>query len=58
VVHPEEGLPVGVVSVLCHEDDIIPGIQGDCKVTAERMAQSKDRYKMETEMSCFSPAFS
>jgi hypothetical protein len=32
VVHPEEDLLFGVVSSVC------PGIQGDCKVTAKRMA--------------------
>jgi hypothetical protein len=25
---------------------VLSGIQGDCKVTAERVAPSKDRYKM------------
>jgi hypothetical protein len=61
VVQPEEGLLFGVVSVPCHEDvisSVFPGIQGDCKVTAKRMAYSKDRYKMKERGHVFPPAFS
>jgi hypothetical protein len=36
---------------------VLPGTQGDCKVTAERMAQRKERYKMEGGMPSFSLAF-
>jgi hypothetical protein len=64
---PARGLPrrfccsLGVVSFYCHEDaisSVFPEIQDDFRVTAERMAQGKDKYKMKAEMPCFSPAFS
>jgi hypothetical protein len=58
LVYPEEGLLLGAVSIPCHEDVIssaLPRIHGDCKVTAEIMAQSKCKMK---EMPGFSPAFS
>jgi hypothetical protein len=40
VVHPEEGLLFGIVSSLVMKllSSVFPGIQGDRKVTAERMA--------------------
>jgi hypothetical protein len=44
------------VSVPCHKDvisTVLSGIQGDCKVIVKRMAQSKDRYKMETDAKLF-----
>jgi hypothetical protein len=46
-----------MASVYCHKDVInfvLLGIQDDYKVTAKRMAYSKDRYKMETKMPSFS----
>jgi hypothetical protein len=54
--HPEEGYCWGeflslVMKILSF---VFPRIQGDCKVTAERMASSKDRYRMETGMPGFS----
>jgi hypothetical protein len=36
---------------------VLPGIQGDCKVTAERMTWSKDKHKIKAEMTNFSPFF-
>jgi hypothetical protein len=39
VVHPEEGLLLGLVSVPCHKDvirSVLSGIQADCKVIVER----------------------
>jgi hypothetical protein len=36
---------------------VLSGIQGDCKVTAERIAVDKDRYKIEAGMPSFSLAF-
>jgi hypothetical protein len=60
VVHPEEDLLLGVVLVPCLEDVIsyvFPGIQGDCKVAANRRAYGKDECKMKVEMPCFSPIF-
>jgi hypothetical protein len=36
---------------------VFPGIQGDYKVTAKRMAYSRDKYKMEVGMPSFSLAF-
>jgi hypothetical protein len=56
VVQPEEGLLLGVVSVPCHGDvisSVFPGIQGDCKVTAKKMAQRTDRYKMKERWHAF-----
>jgi hypothetical protein len=44
VVHLEEALPLGIVSVPCHKDiinSVLPGIQKHCKVTAKRMAYSR-----------------
>jgi hypothetical protein len=41
VVHPEEALLLGLVTVPCHEDvisSVLPGVQGDCNVPAEKMA--------------------
>jgi hypothetical protein len=44
----------------CHRQSIgpvLPGFQGNCRVTAEKTAQTKDRYKMKTavssSLSCF-----
>jgi hypothetical protein len=37
---------------------VFPGFPGDCKVTVQRTAQSKDRYKIEAGNPSFSPAFS
>jgi hypothetical protein len=42
---------LGIVLVPCHKDvvdqssPVLPRTQGGCKVTAERMAQRKDRIK-------------
>jgi hypothetical protein len=57
VIHPEEGLLLGVVSVPCPEDvisSVLPGLEGDCKENdlAQRQIQN------EGEVPCFSPAFS
>jgi hypothetical protein len=46
MVYPEEALLLGVVSVHCHEDitsSVLSRVQGDCKVTTKRMAESKDK---------------
>jgi hypothetical protein len=56
VVHPEEALLLRVVSAPSHEDVIsfvFSGIQDDCKVTVERMAYSKDRYKIKDRCHAF-----
>jgi hypothetical protein len=38
-----------VISVPCHGDvsSVFAEIQGDCKVTANRIVWGKDRYKMD-----------
>jgi hypothetical protein len=58
VVHPKEAVLLGTISVPCLvRYCFLLGIQSDSKMSAERMAYSKDRYKMEAGMPSFSPAF-
>jgi hypothetical protein len=51
-----------VVSVPCHEDvitiPVLPKFLSGCKVTSERMAQSKDRHKIEDRCYAFVLLFS
>jgi hypothetical protein len=45
-----------VALVPCNKDvisSVLSGTQGDCEVTSEGMASSKDRYRNGGEMPCF-----
>jgi hypothetical protein len=59
VVHPEEALLLGGVSVPCHEDVISLSFL-EFKVIAKCLQREWLRAKTENEreMQCFSPAFS